>query len=778
MLQSNPLQVERTRLAFREVQPGPQANENNVADLLNFAWGVLRRQYLLIIFATAFCLVLGAIFLIVVPPTYTAHVQILLETPKTPFVQQQSLVTEPPIDVTLIETQLQILKSRSVITSVIDQLKLDGDLHNSAKFSIFRRALSWFGSKERNDAEGIESGQPSEELIEAFQDHLSATRVNISNVIDVSFSWNNPTRAAEIANAIASTYIADQLNAKFEANKTATLWLQERLQALGSQADNAGRAVNSYKSQHDIVVSTDGKPIDEQRIADLNSRLTAARAQTADAGVRLNRYESIFKENQSDSDSIGTLDAAGSDVLASTIITNLRQQYLEVARRENEYAAKFGKDHLAVINLRNRMRDIRTSIFEEVRRLAATSKSEYENAKQRQDELEKQLAQAVAVSRSTNSAEVTLRELQTKSKAARDLYETFLQRYMGSTQQQSFPTSEARVIYAASPPLKKSKPKALVILALSLFGGIGLGSGLALLRDLMDRVFRTPTQLEESLGLPCLSVIPQLKATVSTNLQPPPANPSTSKGGRLEIVSNPSSLHWAVANMPLSRFAESIRSIKLGIDLNLTQSSNKIVGITSALPHEGKTSIAACLAELTAQGGKRVIVIDCDLRNPSLSSALAPEAKIGLLDVLFGNQSIEQALWTDPKTHLDFLPMVKHRSMLHSSEMLTAEPMRRLFEKLRATYDYVIVDLPPLTPIIDARASSTLVDCFVFVVEWGRTKIDVVKHALHTAPTVYENVVGTVLNKTDIKGMASYDAYRSDYYSDSHYAHYGLDTPS
>ena len=776
MLQSNPLQVERTRLAFREVEPGHPADENSIGDSLNFVWGVLRRQYLLIVFATSFCLVLGAIFLIVVPPTYTAHVQILLETPKTPFVQQQSLVTESPVDVTLIETQLQVLRSRTIITSVIEQLKLDRDLRGSARFSLFRRIGSWLSGKELNDAQN-ESDQPSEEMVEAFQDRLSASRVNISNVIDISFSWSNPTRAAEIANTIANTYIADQLNAKFEANKTATLWLQERLQALGGQADNAERAVNAYKSQHDIVVSTDGKPIDEQRIADLNSRLTAARAQTSETSVRLNRYESILKDNQPDSDSIGTLDAAGSDVLASTIITNLRQQYLEVSRRENEYAARFGKDHLSVINLRNRMHDIRSSILEEVRRLTETARSEYENAKQRQEELEKQLAQAVAVSRSTNSAEVTLRELQTKAKGYRDLYQTFLQRYMGSTQQQSFPTSEARVIYRASPPSKKSKPKALVILALSLFGGIGLGAGLALLRDLLDRVFRTPTQLEEILGVPCLSVVPQLNLASATNLQPPAKSP-TVKEPRLEIVSNPASLHWAVANMPLSRFAESIRSIKLGIDLNLTQSSNKIIGITSTLPHEGKSSIAACLAQLTALGGKRVIVIDCDLRNPSLSNTLAPGAKIGLLDVIFGAQSIEQALWTDAKTHLDFLPMVKHRSMLHSSEMLTAEPMRKLFEKLRSTYDYVIVDLPPLTPIVDARASSTLVDCFVFVVEWGRTKIDVVKHALHTAPNVYENVVGTVLNKTDIKGMASYDAYRSDYYSDSHYAHYGLnDTP-
>jgi exopolysaccharide transport family protein len=617
-------------------------------------------------------------------------------------------------------------------------------------------------------------------MIEAFQSHLFATRINASDVIDISFSWNNAAEAAEIANTIANAYVADQLNAKFEANKTALLWLQQRLQTLGEQADNAQRAVNTYKSQNNIVISSEGKPIDEQQIAELNSALVAARAQTAEATARLDRYESALKKNPEGSDSIGTLDAAGSDILLSPIITGLRQQYLDTQRRESEYAAKFGKNHLAVINLRNRMRDIRNSILEEVRRLTEAVRNDQTSAKQRQEAIEKQLAKAVALSRSTNAAGVTLRELQTKAKEYRSLYETFLQRYMGSTQQQSFPISEARVIYTAAPPLKRSKPKTLIVFALSLFGGIGLGSGLAFARDLMDRVFRTPTQLEDTLGVPCLSVVPQLHPGQLQQLkyQPSAISQAFQEQG-LRTLSKSSSLHWAVVNMPLSRFAESIRSIKLGIDLSRSLPSNKVIGITSTQPHEGKSTIAACLAQLIGQSGKSVIVVDCDLRNPSLSKALTPNAKIGLIEVLFGTQPIEQAIWTDTETNLVFLPAVKNRTLLHSSEMLTADPMRILVEKLRSIYDYVIVDLPPLTPIVDARASSTLVDCFVYVVEWGRTKIDVVKHALHTAPSVYENVIGTVLNKTDIKEMGSYDGSRSDYYSESYYAHYGLsDTPS
>ena len=289
----------------------------------------------------------------------------------------------------------------------------------------------------------------------------------------------------------------------------------------------------------------------------------------------------------------------------------------------------------------------------------------------------------------------------------------------------------------------------------------------------MDRVFRTPDQIETALGLSCVSVVPLLEASTLKKLKAIGAPPSDQKSGQ-RTVSTASPVHRTVVNMPLSRFAESIRSIKLGIDLNPAMTSNKVIGITSSLPDEGKSTIAASLAQIVGRGGKSVIIVDCDLRNPSLSAALAPDATVGLLEVVCGTNSIEDAVWNDPKTNLVFLPMVKRLPLLHSAEIFETEQIRKLFDQLRSTYDYVIIDLPPLTPVVDVRAISALMDCFVLVVEWGRTKIDVAKHALHTAPNVYENLIGVVLNKTDIKVMARYNADRSDYYSDSHYAHYGL----
>ncbi|MGX5734886.1 Wzz/FepE/Etk N-terminal domain-containing protein [Bosea thiooxidans] len=751
---------------------GEGEGEGGIRQLIDFALSFLRRRYAVIIFATAIAMALCVVYLRITPPTYTAQVKVLIGNPKAQFLQQQSLLSEPVFDFNQLETQIQLIRSSAIAGDVIKKLKLfdDPDFNNShpTLMSLFHKfrviLLPKFDRSNNKPPELTEN-----DLIEAFQGRLKANRVNSSSVVEISFNSSNAARAAEIANAVANAYIADQLNARFETNRSATAWLQDRLRDLNDQALTAERAVNAYRIQNNIIPSG-GTPIDEQRISDLNSRLITARAQAAEAQTRLNNYTAVLQTSSESPSATGTLGAVGADTLNSPVINNLRQQYLELVRRESEWSARFGRNHLTVINLRTRMQDLRSSILDEVRRLAEVSRNDFESAKRRQQEIEKQLSEAVSLSRATNTAEITLRELEIRAKNYRNLYDTFLQRYTGSTQQETFPISDARVIYPAMPPDRKSKPKTSLILALGLFGGIALGVGLGLLRDAMDGVYRTPAQLEATLHLHCLSLVPRWRAPKrprSSDAQQPAEDPHR------QILSAQPSINWAVIDMPLSRFAEAIRSIKLGIDLNPSDTSSKVIGITSAVPNEGKTTIAASLAQLIGHGGKSVIVVDCDLRNPSLSASLTPSATAGIVEVVQGKRSLEETVWRHPKTGLIFLPAVRRGPLLHTSEILSANAMQKLFATLRASYDYVIVDLPPLSPVVDVRVTGALVDGFILVVEWGRTKIDVVQHALHAAPHIYERMIGAVLNKTDIKAMGRYNAYLNDYYSESHYARYG-----
>jgi succinoglycan biosynthesis transport protein ExoP len=179
------------------------------------------------------------------------------------------------------------------------------------------------------------------------------------------------------------------------------------------------------------------------------------------------------------------------------------------------------------------------------------------------------------------------------------------------------------------------------------------------------------------------------------------------------------------------------------------------------------------LAQSIANGGARVVLLDADLRNPSLSRRLVPEAKVGLLEVLAKQVAIEDALCVDPDTRLAFLPCVVNERMAHSSQVLASEETKQLFERLRQSYDYIIVDLSPLAPVVDVRAMTHLVDSFVFVIEWGRTKIEVVEHALGTAQGVYDNLLGVVLNKADLNVLSRYETHRGNYYHNRYYARYG-----
>ena len=231
---------------------------------------------------------------------------------------------------------------------------------------------------------------------------------------------------------------------------------------------------------------------------------------------------------------------------------------------------------------------------------------------------------------------------------------------------------------------------------------------------------------------------------------------------------------WTTVDSPFSSFAESIRVIKVAVDLAEIVRANKVIGFTSSLPNEGKSTLATSLALLTAQAGRSVILVDGDLRNPSLTRALAPSAQAGIIEVISEKAAIEDVIWwSDPKVNLSFLPAVMKSRVAHTNEILASEATKTLFDDLRQRYEYIIVDLSPLAPVVDVRTTTHFINSYVCVIQWGSTKIDVVKRALADAPGIYEKLIGTVLNKADISKLSRYDAHRGEYYSNKHYGRYG-----
>jgi len=315
----------------------------------------------------------------------------------------------------------------------------------------------------------------------------------------------------------------------------------------------------------------------------------------------------------------------------------------------------------------------------------------------------------------------------------------------------------------------KSSPVTRTVLSYAILGGLLLGAGFGWLREFWYRVFRTSKQVEAVLGKDSIALLPQLK--ISKKSRRDQAMGSQSDDPRM--VARGHEPYWGVVNAPFSRYAEEVRAIRLAIDVNRGVESNKVIGFTSSMPEEGKSTTSMAVALLAAQANARVILIDCDLRNPSLSRHVAPLATIGLLEVLSGNARLDDAICRDPLTNLVFLPAVVKSRLANSSEVLASDAMKKLFESLRGHFDYVIVDLSPLLPIVDARSALSFVDAYVLVIEWGTTAIETVERAVHSAKAVSDKIIGVALNKVDFKALARFDGERGYYYKKKLYARYG-----
>jgi succinoglycan biosynthesis transport protein ExoP len=731
---------------------------------IDLVTGFLRRRYRLILLGLLLALPFGALYLYVTPPSYTASSVMMIEPRKGPL---EPLIGSSLPDAVWIESQSIALKSLNVANYVVKQLRLAED-------PAFVRSGVWWLDKLLFRLGLGEDPEPRTELERvsaanaALGNGLSIKRLGQSYMMQIDFRSQNKEHAAKIANTMIDAYIFDQLNAKYQANRRAQDWLQERLQALREQAAAAERAAIEYRTKNNIVTAGGGL-MNEKELTEISGGLVSARVHASDVQARLERVQAVRKAYQQDRPNSGEEDETVSEAMSSGIISTLRAKYLDLVNREADWSLRYGKNHTAVVNLRNQIRDIRRSIRDELGRIEENLKSEYEIAKKREDEFDKSQAKLISQSTETNQALVTYFSLDAAAKSYRRLYDNFLQRHTESVQQQTFPVTEARQISSAS--AVKSGPKTALVGLVTIIAGAMIGGGLAAFREIMDRKFRTREQVQSVLATECLALVPLLADNSKKRIFSTP-RPLALESGRQEqfhinrgagprsICITPKIMQ-TIIDAPGCEYAEAIRAIKLTIDMN-NQANAKIIGLTSSLPSEGKSTLAVAMATLIAQSGARVILVDCDVRHSSISRLLAPDASTGFLDVVAGTVDLADAVWTDEATQLEFLPVGE--SVANATEFLASRAAKSLFDTLQIKYDYVIVDLAPLVASMDVRATADFIHSYLLVVEWGSTKIDAVQYALRNAPGVHANMVGVVLNKVDMAVMGRYDSYGANYY--------------
>jgi succinoglycan biosynthesis transport protein ExoP len=737
--------------------------------------GFLRRQFPVIAITTALVLALACFYIVTTPAKYSGQAVLLIDTHKNQvFEPQQSPLGDLPIDSATVDTQIEVLKSENIALAVIKELHLDEDPEFIApKQSLIDSVIGFvMGLLPSGGAQG--GPQPSAEFrrtrsaLGVLQSGLSVKRSGLTYAIEIYFQSLSPDRAAQVANSVANAYTTETLAAKYESTRRAAGWLQDRLTELREQSSSAERAAVDFRAKNNIVdTGTGGQLLNEQQITQLDNALVDSRSHTAEAKARLDRVQHILNDNGPDP--VSAQAATVTDSLHDEVITKLRQQYLDYGTKAADWSARYGPEHQAVVNVRNQMQELRRAIHDELQRIAETYKSEYEIAKAREDSVQKSLDELVSNSHTMNEAQVTLHNLESSATTYRSLYDNFLQHYTESVQQQSFPVTDARLITQATRPLQKSAPKTSLVMALASLGGLIFGVAVGMLREISDRAFRTTAQVEGRLRTECIGVLPLTKGAIDHGSSA--QYPDDRATGPRMILRDPSL--WSAADSPLSRFTETIRGVKVAADLSNEGKSSKVIAVTSSLPNEGKSTVAMALAQTIALSGGRVVLVDCDLRNSSLSHMLAPTAACGVLDAAFGRVPLAEVLWTEPTSNLAFIPAAVPAHFPESSDLLGCEETRKFFDALREIYDYIVVDLSPLAPIVDVRVVTRLVDSFVLVIEWGRTDMEVVEHALGRAPGVQDNLLGVVLNKVDMQAFARYETYHESYYSNRTRAQYG-----
>ncbi len=737
---------EERRAASRRIGASMLSGKMPEVDLNEIFRTIWRRKKILI---GTILLIMSAAFVSVhqLTPRYVSVAQVMIDPRQNQVVDIQSVISGLPQDLETIESEIEIIKSRRLAENVIKRLRLYDDpefnpgLRKTAEWRKYLQISRYLPDSILEMIQPPQKSVLSEEqkqdrlrvqIVNSFLAHLDIDRKGRSRVIEIRYESEQAGLSTRIANTLADVYIVDQLEAKFEATKRATEWLNERVSKLRKAVTDSERAVETYRKQSGLLRGR-GVTLATQQISELNSQLIVARTKRAEAEARLSQVLNLLRTS-------GGVDSAA-EVLSSPLIQRLRGQEAQTLRRAAELSQEFGDKHPKMINARAELADLRKKIKSEVDKIVQNLRNEVGVALARERTLKSNLDSLEARVGNLNTSEVQLRALEREAEANRALYKTFLSRFKETGQQAEIQQADARIISRADVPTAPAFPKKNLLYAVAFAGASLLGMMLIFLIEKLDRGFRSMTQIETSTGIAAIGLIPHL-------------------GGMKSINSTP---YDYVISKPSSAFGESLRSLYTSILLSNVDKPPKTVLITSSVPNEGKTSISISLARQVAkQSQKQVVLIDGDLRRPQVHRSLGLPVAPGLVEYLSGNASIEEILHRDDASGA--IVITAGGIPNNPTDILASDQMRRLVTMLAETNDLVFIDSPPVHVVSDPKVLAQLADKTIYVVRWAETRREVVLTGLKQIVDVGTDIAGVVLSMVNVRRHSQYGYGDSGYY--------------
>jgi polysaccharide biosynthesis transport protein len=666
-------------------------------------------------------------------PVYTATTRLQIEqnTPDVlPFKEIMASVPDPRND--FYQTQYGLIQSRRVAGEVIQSLGL-------ARLPEFR------------------VGAPPEEAkrIDLFLKRLKVTPVRNSRLVDIAFSSGDADLAAKIANRAAETYIAFNSEVQYNTTTRATTSLSHQVANLQDEIDTREKELQAYARQNGIIPLNDKQNISLKNLNDLSDSYTRARAARIEKEAR---YAALRDADP------GKLP----EVLDSKLIQDLTGKSAELSRQYAQFSEKYKPDWPEMVRLRRelqsndaRLISERQAIYEQV---LGVSESAWRAARNEEQELKRALDEQKKQSQENSLKEIQYNNMKAEVANKRATIEALLKRQTETSSSAGMndqAMSNVRVVDPAEVPVKPSSPRILLNILLSLFTGLGLGVGLALFFEYMDKSVKTPEEMQQAAKVPSIGLVPALR--------PEGARLRVIKGNGTEAADLPP-VELISHLDPKSKISEAFREVRTALLVSQPGRPPRTILVASAQPGEGKTAVAVNLAITLAQIGRRVLIIDGDLRKPRLHKIFGVGNEQGLSHYLSGGG----AAWPEPlPTGITGLDVITSGPLPpNPADLLDSERFDQVQRELEARgYDHVIYDSPPILAVADPAILAGRVEAVVLVVHGGVTTKDALAHASARLHQVRARIVGAVLNRLDLTQQSYYYGYSYKRYYGEEEAH-------
>jgi polysaccharide biosynthesis transport protein len=735
-----------THMPARELPHVPRArvSDHRLADihLLDYVRALYKRRWAA---STVFLLVMtgAVVYTFTATPLYEARTRLLIEPDDPNILSFTEVVDQAQAESEYYQTQYNILQSRTLARATLDDLRL----WNGPQFAAEDRAAALRAFVRRlvpyaHDAGAVASDSADQTIarsraVDRFLDNLIISPVRNSRLVDVRVRLRDPAIAAAIANSIAANYIEQNLAYRFTATRDASDWLAERLAEQRAQVEASELALQRYREQNEAISLEDRENIVVQKLADLNAAVTRAKTE------RLEK-EAMYRQLQAAEHDAPLLDTFPA-ILGNTFIQQQKSELAALQRQHVQLGERLGDRHPEMIKIRSAIQNAQAELQAEIGKVVQAVRTEYRAAVAQEENLTTALNQQKGEALAMNRKAIEYSVLEREVDGGRQIYQSLMQRAKETSVAGELKSSNIRVVDRAEVPRRPVSPRLLFSLLLALSGGGLLACGVAFFFEYLDSRIKTPEEIEMHLNLAAIGLIPAL--------------------GKNWRQGEP-----LISNGVPPNFAEAFRALRTNVLFSAAEKGCRVIVVTSSAPREGKTIVASNLAIGFAHAGQRVLLMDADLRRSRVHEVFALEQEPGLSNLLVGDAKVSDAVRRTDIAGLCVL--AGGRVPPNAAELLGSTRFKDFVATLRAQFDWVIIDSPPVMAVTDPNILANLADSVVFVVAAEMTGYKIARRAVEQLERSRATFAGAVLNRVEIDRHAY---YYSQYYRREYASYYAAD---